>query len=93
MKDSSAAKQKADADTNVNADSSMDDDDAEEFDSPMLSEPHEQIDMFDWDDLQKRYHDKAKELDDEEAGIMHEFQALCDASLLSSISYNLLTAP
>jgi hypothetical protein len=91
--DSSAAKQEADDDVDADRDSSTDDDEAEKPDSPMLSEPHEQIEMFDWGDLQQRYHDETKQLDSEEAGIMNEFHALCDASLLSPSSFTLLTSP
>ena len=90
--DSSAVEQKAD--TDADGDSSTDDDEEEEeLDSPTLSEPHEQIEMFDWDDLQQRYHDKTRQLDSEEATIMDEFHALCDASLLSPSRVTVLTVP
>lgn len=56
-----------------------DDDDAEQLDSLMAdSEPQEQIDAFDWSDLEQRYHNKMRELNTQEADIVNEFNAICD---------------
>lgn len=59
-----------------------DDDDAEQPDSPMPdSEPQEQIEAFDWSDLEQRYHYKMGELNRQEADVMNEFNTLCDECL------------
>jgi hypothetical protein len=79
----------------VDPDSSTDDEEdiAEQPDSPMLdSEPQDQIEAFDWDELQCRYHKKMGELNAKEDGIMNEFNGLCDASLPASILVLVLIA-
>ena len=53
-------------------------DDGEESDSTMLSDPQDRIENFDWDHLQHRYHDKVDQLNATERTIMDEFNALCD---------------
>ena len=73
----------------ANGDSSSDgevndDDVTEQPDSPILdSEPQDQVDAFNWRDLEQRYHDKMEELNAQEKSIMNEFNGLCDESLLS----------
>ena len=70
-------------DTHSNQHSSTDGEDEEddELDAPTSSEPEHAIDDFDWSDLQERYHDRMKQLDDQESTIINEFNSLCDARL------------
>lgn len=83
----------AKVDHDVDPDSSTDDeeDDVEQPDSPMLdSEPQDQIEVFDWDELQRRYHEKMEQLNATEDGIMNEFNSLCDASRPTSMLFSML---
>jgi hypothetical protein len=60
------------------------DNDVEQTDSPMSdSEPQDQIEIFNWRDLQERYHTRMEELNAQEENIMNEFNGLCDESLLA----------
>ncbi|KAK3709275.1 hypothetical protein LTR37_011013 [Vermiconidia calcicola] len=52
-------------------------DDTVESDSSQ-ADPQTKIENFDWQDLQKRYHDKIAELDATEHNILGEFNSLCD---------------
>lgn len=88
--DAPATTQKAD--NEATGDDSTDNDEASEPDSPELSEPYERIEIFDWNELQQRYHDKTSQLHSEEAGIVDEFHGLCDASLHPLRNFTLLTA-
>lgn len=55
-------------------------DDGESAGTATPSEPQDRIEDFDWEDLQRRYHSRMHELNDEERAIFDEFDALCNAS-------------
>lgn len=74
----SAVKQHPDT-QETNSTDDENEDEPEEVDSSMPdSEPQDQIEAFDWDELQQCYHDKTHELDQQEQAVMNQFNSLCD---------------
>lgn len=58
-------------------------DDVGMCESTTFGEPREQIENFNWQDLEQRYHDKMGQLNAEENDIMVEFDQLCNVSLIN----------
>lgn len=54
--------------------------DGEADDPSTPSEPQDPLEVFAWRDLEQRYHDKIRELNLVEDGIIDEFDKLCDVS-------------
>jgi len=57
-----------------------DEDDALSSNESDLGEPDEPIEDFDWMHLEQRFHDKVKELNDNERAILAEFNNLCSVN-------------
>ena len=60
--------------SNHSKDEAMSDEPTSSFDS----EPQDEIQDFDWVDLQQRYHDQMKQHDTNEQEILQEFSSFCD---------------
>lgn len=55
-------------------------DDTESSESPFIGDARDELENFDWKDLEQRYHDKIHELNSKESEIMMEFDKLCSVS-------------
>lgn len=66
-----------------------------ESDDPdtQLDDPQDRIADFDWIDLQHRYHDRMKELNQEEEDAMDEFRRLCQVRNVRVKAAQMLTRP
>lgn len=56
-----------------------------------IGDPQDKIEDLDWTDLEQRYHDKMRQLNETEQSIMSEFHGLCQVSIAYAVYNSVLT--